>query len=304
MPMPIHLTLKGQKQGEIKGGCTQKGREGSIIIFAFDHDIMSPRDIATGLPTGKRQHRPVKITKEIDKSSPLLYTVLCTNENLTEVIFKFWKPSAAGTEKQYYTISFYECKHREHENVFPEHADRGKHEASAHGGSLFHVPEDRMDVHGWRDHLRGRLGNPGVTGSAGSGDAGGTASRTGRNWERDPPGAVLRIRRGSAIRSSSIFGGSSARARGASRSPTITAFRSSRSTSTSGRRCTGDREGSPDHHPEVRAPPEGGPGFLHPGGGGSPRPPALQFHVVASWRAIRGSRSGSRRRSTATDRSA
>lgn len=119
MPMPIHLTLKGQKQGDIKGGCTQKGREGSIIIFAFDHDIMSPRDIASGLPTGKRQHRPVKITKEIDKASPLLYTVLCTNENLKEVLFKFWKPSAAGTEKQYYTIKLTNANIASMKTFFP-----------------------------------------------------------------------------------------------------------------------------------------------------------------------------------------
>jgi type VI secretion system secreted protein Hcp len=105
MPMPIHMTLKGKTQGEIKGGCTQKGREGSIIIFAFDHDIVSPRDIASGLPTGKRQHKPVVITKEIDKSSPLLATVLCNNEALTEVVFKYWKPSVAGKEVQYYTIT-------------------------------------------------------------------------------------------------------------------------------------------------------------------------------------------------------
>jgi type VI secretion system secreted protein Hcp len=105
MPMPIHMTLKGQTQGEIKGGCTQKGREGSIIIFAFDHDIVSPRDIASGLPTGKRQHNPITITKEIDKASPLLFSALCNNENLSEVVFKYWKPSAAGKEQQYYTIT-------------------------------------------------------------------------------------------------------------------------------------------------------------------------------------------------------
>jgi type VI secretion system secreted protein Hcp len=119
MPMPIHMTLKGQTTGEIKGGCTQKGREGSILIFAFDHDIMSPRDIASGLPTGKRQHKPVTITKEIDKSSPLLYTVLCTNENLTEVVFKFWKPSAAGKEVQYYTIKLTNANIAARKTFFP-----------------------------------------------------------------------------------------------------------------------------------------------------------------------------------------
>lgn len=119
MPMPIHMTLKGQNTGEIKGGCTQKGREGSIILFHFDHDVLSPRDIASGLPTGKRQHRPIRVTKEIDKSSPLLYGVLCNNENLTEVVFKFWKPSPTGAEVQYYTIKLTNANISARKTFFP-----------------------------------------------------------------------------------------------------------------------------------------------------------------------------------------
>ena len=119
MPMPIHMTLKGQTQGEIKGGCTQKGREGSILIFAFDHDIISPRDIASGLPTGKRQHKPVLVTKEVDKSSPLLYSALCNNETMTEVVFKFWKPSASGKEVQYYTIKLTNANIAARKTYFP-----------------------------------------------------------------------------------------------------------------------------------------------------------------------------------------
>jgi Type VI secretion system effector, Hcp len=34
--------------------------------------VVSPRDAASGLPTGKRQHKPMVITKELDKSSPVL----------------------------------------------------------------------------------------------------------------------------------------------------------------------------------------------------------------------------------------
>ena len=35
-------------------------------------EVKSPRDAASGLPTGKRQHKPVTIIKELDKSSPKL----------------------------------------------------------------------------------------------------------------------------------------------------------------------------------------------------------------------------------------
>ena len=104
MALNAYLKLKGQTQGEIKGSVTQKGREGKIMVIAVSHEIMSPRDPASGLPTGKRMHKPFVITKELDKSSPLLYNVLVNNENITEWETQFWQPSATGAELQHYTV--------------------------------------------------------------------------------------------------------------------------------------------------------------------------------------------------------
>ena len=104
MALNAYLKLKGQTQGEIKGSVTQKGREGKIMVIAVSHEIMSPRDPASGLPTGKRMHKPFVITKELDKSSPLLYNVLVNNENITEWETQFWQPSATGAEVQHYTV--------------------------------------------------------------------------------------------------------------------------------------------------------------------------------------------------------
>jgi type VI secretion system secreted protein Hcp len=104
MALNAYLKLKGQKSGEIKGSVTQKGREAKIAVIAVSHDIISPRDAASGLPTGKRMHKPFVITKELDKSSPLLYNILTTNENIPEWELQFWQPSATGAEKQHYTI--------------------------------------------------------------------------------------------------------------------------------------------------------------------------------------------------------
>jgi len=104
MALNAYLKLKGTKQGEIKGSVTQKGREGSIAVIAVSHEIISPRDPASGLPTGKRMHKPFTITKELDKSSPLLYNVLVNNENLTAWELNFWRPSPSGAEQQHYTV--------------------------------------------------------------------------------------------------------------------------------------------------------------------------------------------------------
>lgn len=109
MALNAYLKLKGQKQGEIKGSVTQKGREGKIMVIAVSHEIVSPRDAASGLPTGKRMHKPFVITKELDKSSPLLFNALCTNENLSDFELQFWTPqlraaSGTGSEVQHYTV--------------------------------------------------------------------------------------------------------------------------------------------------------------------------------------------------------
>jgi type VI secretion system secreted protein Hcp len=110
MALNAYLKLKGQKQGMIKGSVTQKGREGKIMVIAVSHEIVSPRDAASGLPTGKRQHKPFVITKELDKSSPLLYNALVNNENIAEFELQFWTPQitgaagGSGAEKQHYTV--------------------------------------------------------------------------------------------------------------------------------------------------------------------------------------------------------
>jgi len=103
------MRLKGQKQGEIKGGVTQKGRENSILVTSISHSIVSPRDIQSGLPTGQRQHKPLTVTIPLDKSAPLLYNALCTNENVSEMSLFFWTPqikatTGSGSEVQQYTI--------------------------------------------------------------------------------------------------------------------------------------------------------------------------------------------------------
>ncbi len=109
MALNAYLKLKGQKQGEIKGSVTQKGREGKIMVIAASHQVLIPHDEATGMLTGRRMHKPFIITKELDKSSPLLYNMLVTNENITDWELQFWTPNlrssaGIGTEKQHYTV--------------------------------------------------------------------------------------------------------------------------------------------------------------------------------------------------------
>lgn len=104
MAHQAYLRLTGKNQGEIKGSITQKGREDSIGVIAVKHEVTSPRDAATGLSTGKRMHKPYVITKELDKSSPLLYNAMINNELISEFSVQHWTSSPTGAEVQHYTV--------------------------------------------------------------------------------------------------------------------------------------------------------------------------------------------------------
>jgi len=125
MALNAYMRLTGDTQGEIRGSVTQAGREDSIMVIAFNHEVESPRNASSGLATGKRQHKPLIITKEIDKSTPLLMNALTNNENLPEVILQFWQPSRSGREFQYYTVeltnaSIVEIRQEMLNNKYPE----------------------------------------------------------------------------------------------------------------------------------------------------------------------------------------
>lgn len=98
-----YLELEGETQGNIKGSVTKKGHAETIKVLAISHEVVSPRDAASGLPTGKRQHKPLTITKPLDRSSPLLNALLVNNENIPEWTLEIYQP-AKGGEALTYTI--------------------------------------------------------------------------------------------------------------------------------------------------------------------------------------------------------
>jgi type VI secretion system secreted protein Hcp len=56
-------------------------------VNAADNTIVqvtSTRDAASGLATGKRQHKPVRLEKELDKSTPILYKKGASTETAAE----------------------------------------------------------------------------------------------------------------------------------------------------------------------------------------------------------------------------
>lgn len=65
--------------------CDEKGSAVSSSV-SLSHSVVSPRDAASGLATGKRMHKPMVITKSLDKSSPQLFTLVVAESGSSVII--------------------------------------------------------------------------------------------------------------------------------------------------------------------------------------------------------------------------
>lgn len=110
MAETVHLYLKANG-ADVQGESTQTslGRENSIECLSFEDSVRTAREKGSGMATGRRTYEPVRVTKRIDKSSPLLAKALCNNE-VIEGVFKFFRPNPTGdgTTEQFFTVGIKE----------------------------------------------------------------------------------------------------------------------------------------------------------------------------------------------------
>jgi type VI secretion system secreted protein Hcp len=100
------ISIKGLKQGQFKGDQPNRvGRADWIAGIDFTMGLDVPRDEHTGLPTGKRQWKPVQFTKQWGAASPQILQALATNETLNPVIFEFTRMAPDGKEQIHQTIT-------------------------------------------------------------------------------------------------------------------------------------------------------------------------------------------------------
>jgi type VI secretion system secreted protein Hcp len=104
MSYEFYITIEGVAQNKFKGESLITAHAEKITGLSYSHEITAPRDIATGLPSGKRQHFPIRIVKEWGPASPQIMAALCTNELLKRVFFEFYHTTKEGKMECYYTI--------------------------------------------------------------------------------------------------------------------------------------------------------------------------------------------------------
>ncbi len=99
----IYCSVVGTKQGKFQADPTARGEATQILVYALTEELNVPFDPASGQVTGRRQHSPVTIVKELDKSSPQFFAAAVTNETLRTVTCTLYR-GAGGAMQAYYKI--------------------------------------------------------------------------------------------------------------------------------------------------------------------------------------------------------
>jgi len=107
MPIPAYMWIN---DGEIKGGCTVGGREDSIEVLEFRHEVRIPTDPDNGQLTGTRKHEAFTIVKAFDQSSPLLYKAVCEGLTWGTVRLDWYKIDDEGAEVLYFKHTLEQVK--------------------------------------------------------------------------------------------------------------------------------------------------------------------------------------------------
>jgi type VI secretion system secreted protein Hcp len=101
----IYCTVVGTAQGTFPGDPTTHGSTTQIAVYTLTQELKVPFDATTGQSTGKRQHSPVTIVKELDTSSPLFFIAAATNETLKSVTCTLYRTTTFGQMRAYYKIA-------------------------------------------------------------------------------------------------------------------------------------------------------------------------------------------------------
>jgi type VI secretion system secreted protein Hcp len=82
-------------------------RANTIEVVSLEQEIFKPFDRATLQPTGRRVYAPIKFSKRLDRSTPLLRKALSFNE-VVAGNFRWFRPNPVGdgTTEPFFTITF------------------------------------------------------------------------------------------------------------------------------------------------------------------------------------------------------
>ena len=99
----IFVLIEGTKQGKFKGEARDPHPH-QLAALEFEYGVKSPRDLATGQASGKRQHNPIVITKEWGPATPQLFQACVTNEVLKSVVIDCYGSDGTQENELVHTV--------------------------------------------------------------------------------------------------------------------------------------------------------------------------------------------------------
>lgn len=138
MAVNAYLRLKSETMGDILGSVTEAGREDSIKVIAFDHEVNAILSEDTGRPSGIRQHQPIVITKDIDRATADLHYCWENYDNIVDWQLQFWHSAYDESPVQDFTIHLHNAfvvniKQEMPNNQYPENRELNMREKVAFG---------------------------------------------------------------------------------------------------------------------------------------------------------------------------
>ena len=121
MAFLAYMYVEGESGSQIEGWSGEEDRtndgksvENLVRVQAFDHSVDIPTDLQTGEATGVAQHRPVRLTCNMDQSCPELYDAL-TNQARMKIMIYFFRAgggakSTASDFHNWFTITLTDAR--------------------------------------------------------------------------------------------------------------------------------------------------------------------------------------------------
>jgi type VI secretion system secreted protein Hcp len=109
MKVDMFLSLDSKRAGKVRG----ESADGTIKIENFTFGVKTPQ--ASGTVSGRRAYSDVTIFKQLDQSTPLLLSMIATNDQIKSAIISVKK--AGGKQELFYQIELRDGHLSSFENV-------------------------------------------------------------------------------------------------------------------------------------------------------------------------------------------
>ncbi|MEN9548098.1 MAG: hypothetical protein RIR12_689 [Bacteroidota bacterium] len=94
----IFMKLDGNKSGVIKDDDLPGKFNGMVELTGYQFESAIPKDVASGMASGRRTKLPLLITKNYSKASVQLFGALVNNEVFNSIVIQVYRKNSLGQD--------------------------------------------------------------------------------------------------------------------------------------------------------------------------------------------------------------